>query len=362
MIPALARARLLVGLALFALLAGLWAALTRIGWEWPSFDTLVAAHGPLMIAGFFGTLVNLERAVALDRPWAYAPSALSALGALATLTGFFPAGPALITLGSLAAVGVHLWMLRRHTAMHTGAMVCAVIAWAGGNLVWLSGAAIFHAAIWWMAFLVLTIAGERLELGRVLRPSRRRRALFVAGPLVLLAGLGVTLADFDAGIRLAGVGLLALALWLFTNDVARRTVRGSGLTRYIAICLLLGYGWLAIGGVLAIGFGGVLAGLLYDAELHAVLLGFVFSMIFAHMPIILPAVMHLSVPYRSTYYLHVGLLHASLALRIAGDLLVSVPARQWGGLLNVVAILLFLGATGRQVYLANFRRPTTTAQ
>lgn len=357
-----ARARLLVALGLFALLAGLWAALVRIGWELPAFDALVAAHGPLMVAGFFGTLVNLERAVAIDRIWAYSAPALSALGALATLAGLIPAGPALVALGSLCAVVIHLWMYRRHPAMHVAALALGVVAWTGGNLIWLSGAAVFHAAMWWVAFLVLTIAAERLELGRIMRPSPLRRAWFAAGPLVLLAGLVLGLADFDAGIRVAGLGLLVLALWLFGNDVARRTVRAAGLTRYIAVCLLLGYVWLAVGGLLAISIGGAMAGLLYDAELHAVMLGFVFSMIFAHMPIILPAVLRISVPYRPAYYVHVALLHASLVLRISGDLLVSVPMRQWGGLLNVVAVLWFLAATGRQIYLANFRRAPVASE
>ena len=44
--------------------------------------------------------------------------------------------------------------------------------------------------------------------------------------------------------------MLVLAVWLFRYDIARRTVLQSGLTRFIALCLLAGYGWLAVGGVL----------------------------------------------------------------------------------------------------------------
>jgi hypothetical protein len=39
------------------------------------------------------------------------------------------------------------------------------------------------------------------------------------------------------------------------------------------------------------------------------------------------------------------LLHVALALRIVGDLLVWLPARCWGGLLDVAAILVFLYIT-----------------
>jgi hypothetical protein len=39
------------------------------------------------------------------------------------------------------------------------------------------------------------------------------------------------------------------------------------------------------------------------------------------------------------------LLHASLALRVAGDLAGWIDGRQGGGLLNTVAVLLFLANT-----------------
>jgi hypothetical protein len=56
----------LLGLAGAALLAGLWAGLVRLGWAVPpGHPAWVANHGPLMISGFLGTLISLERAVAL---------------------------------------------------------------------------------------------------------------------------------------------------------------------------------------------------------------------------------------------------------------------------------------------------------
>ena len=84
------------------------------------------------------------------------------------------------------------------------------------------------------------------------------------------------------------------------------------------------------------------AGPRYDAMLHAIFLGFVFSMIFAHAPIILPTITGLVLPFQSIFYLHVGLLHLSLSLRIAGDVAQLLWLQRWGGLLNAAAILLFL--------------------
>jgi len=52
-------------LAIFALLLGLWAGLLRLGWSSPAFPNLALAHGPLMVSGFLGGLIPLERAIAI---------------------------------------------------------------------------------------------------------------------------------------------------------------------------------------------------------------------------------------------------------------------------------------------------------
>jgi hypothetical protein len=55
--------------------------------------------------------------------------------------------------------------------------------------------------------------------------------------------------------------------------------------------LIAGYFWLAAGGLLWILFAQFFStGPYYDAMLHAIFLGFVFSMIFADAPIILPTI------------------------------------------------------------------------
>ncbi|MCB0109511.1 MAG: hypothetical protein KDE53_26495, partial [Caldilineaceae bacterium] len=138
---------------------------------------------------------------------------------------------------------------------------------------------------------------------------------------------------------------VALAFWLLRYDIARRRIKAGGQARFTALCLLSGYGWLAIAGLLAIRYPGQLAGPYYDALLHAIFLGFVFTMIFGHAPIVFPAVLQRPLPYRPRFYSHLLLLHITLAVRIAGDLLLSMSLRQWGALLNALVVLLFLGNT-----------------
>ena len=72
------------------------------------------------------------------------------------------------------------------------------------------------------------------------------------------------------------------------------------------------------------------------------MLGFVFSMVFGHAPIIFPAVLRVAVPYHPVFYVPLALLHLSLALRLAGDLAVQPDWRSMGGALNAVALLAFI--------------------
>jgi hypothetical protein len=158
-------------------------------------------------------------------------------------------------------------------------------------------------------------------------------------------------------VRILGGGLLATATWLARNDVARRTVRQRGLTRFMAVALLGGYVWLAIGGVLGIALAPAAPGVRYDAMLHAVFLGFVLSMVFAHAPVIFPAILGVPLRYRSTFYVHVALLHASLSLRLTGDLVDDLARwRVWGGLLNAACLALFVLNTASATIASTDRR------
>ena len=59
------RGRSCIALAEISLLTKLWAGLARSAESWliPN-SQLVMVHGPLMVVGFLGTLIGLERAVA----------------------------------------------------------------------------------------------------------------------------------------------------------------------------------------------------------------------------------------------------------------------------------------------------------
>jgi hypothetical protein len=360
--------RVLLASALLALIAAMWAGLLRLDLELPYLQPALAlAHGPLMISGFLGTLISLERSVALNRPWAYGAPLLTALGTVGMMIGLPGVlWPLLITVGSLALVGNFVAIVRRQTALFTVTMAIGAVAWLVGNIFWLAGAQIPSLVHWWAGFLILTIVGERLELSRLAPRSANINRLFIVSAGVFLGGVIWASLDRARGLQIAGAGLLLLSVWLARFDVARYTVRQSGLPRFIALHLLTGYFWLAVGGVFWI-----LTGLLpsnsvwqyfrYDAMLHSIFLGFVFSMIFAHAPIIFPAVTGRALVYRKALYAHGILLHLSVALRIGSDIAGQFAANRWSGVLNVLAITVFIANTAYGVRLGGVPRPQKVA-
>lgn len=334
-----------VAISILALLLALWAGLLRLGWTLPTFPTLSSAHGPLMIAGFLGVLIPLERAVAIRQKWMFAVPIITCSGWIALFFSTL-AGAVLIILGSLGTLAILGVMVRREPQVHTITMMLGALSWVVGNFLWLFGLPIFKIIFLWMAFLILTIGGERLELSRVLQPTVSQRRLFIAVTIALLSGAILSLFTLQWGARLSGLSMLVLALWFLKNDLARRNIHHQNpLTRYIAICLFSGFIWLGISGILNLIIGASYAGPLYDAALHTIFVGFVMSMIFGHAPIIFPAILGAPIAYTPAFYAHVSLLHLSLVVRFVGDLNGQMDIRLVGGLLNEVAILLFLGLT-----------------
>ncbi|TAN58047.1 MAG: hypothetical protein EPN20_16810, partial [Magnetospirillum sp.] len=313
----------------------------RLGWPVGSVD-LMAVHGPLMICGFFGTVIGLERAVALGRPWGYVSPGATALGGLLLIAGLPMAGALALALGSLIFTLMSAAVLRRQLEVFTAVLGLGGVCWLAGNGVWLTTGVPLDAVPLWAGFLVLTIAGERLELSRFLPPWRWRTPTLVPVLVLLLAGAGAAAAGRSDAWSLFGLGLITLTLWSLRNDVVRRTIRQPGLTRYVAVCLLSGYAWAALSGALMLGLTLGEGGVRSDAALHALFVGFVFSMVFGHAPVILPAVLRVAVPYKPYFYGPLLLLHASLGLRLAGDLAGIHAVRQWGGLANAAALIIFI--------------------
>lgn len=330
--------------AFICLFAGMGAGLMRAGWSVPWFNpVLTAQHGVLMVSGFLGTLISLERAVAIGYRWTYLAPLVAATGGLILISSdMILLASACMLSASLLLTVASVYLLWRQYCLFQAILALGSMSWLMANLLWMLGATTIQLLPWWLGFLIFTIAGERLELSRFRRPSTASRQLFVFFVILTLCGAVWLSYRADWDLRLLSLALLTLTLWLLKNDIARHAARQSGLTRYIGLCLLSGYGWLFLAAMIGLSFSPLLPGTSYDAFIHCIALGFVFSMIFAHAPVIFPSVINVSLPFSRFFYLPLLLLHLSLMTRVAGDLLIDGRLHQLGAAANVAAIALFI--------------------
>lgn len=334
---------LLLIFAAFGLISGLYAGLAKMGFLVSGSIISPLQHGPLMINGFLATVIGLERAAAIDKPWTYGAPVAFALGIVLLLFNYLLAANILAIAGSLFLVAIMTYLYILQATPHHFIMILGASCLLAANALLTAGYPIFNMVIWWAGFLLLTIFAERLELNRIMRPPKNVRRAFVALTLLWIAGLVITYFDRYIGWFIASAFLILQALWLIKYDVARRTIKSTQWTRFSAFSLLTGYGWLIVAGLWGIFYGLPRAGLAYDAQLHAIFVGFVFSMIFAHASVIIPSLSGRPVSYHPYFYLPLILLHGFLAVRVLGDFLMIPMMRKIGGLGNELAIILFLG-------------------
>lgn len=333
----------IIFLAIAGLVIGITGGLQRLGWVLP-FPTshAVVFHGLLMICVFLGTVISLERAVAIGKTWPYLAPLTVGLSGLMLFSGIpsFAIWMLMIASVMYAIAMVHLFLRQR--ASHIIVLLLGGFSWIVGNTIWLLDLPIHFAVLWWMNFLLLTIAGERLELTRFLPASRLSKVLFFWITFLLFISACIPILTTNGvNFVLFSFALAALAIWLLWYDIARKTVKQQGVTRYIAICLLSGYCWLLVAALIGLSATPLTSGGCYDAFLHAVFIGFVFSMIFGHAVIIFPAILKIKMRYNKMLYLALFVLHSSLLVRVAGDLLQIYSYKKISGMLTVFALIIF---------------------
>jgi hypothetical protein len=335
---------LFIVLVALALLTGIAGGLLRVGVvvgsaapaQWLGQAAL--AHAALMICAFLGTVIGIERAVAVKLPAAFLAPLASALGGVCLLLGQGAAAGWLMVLASIAFTGVNIVVVLRQWAPHTLLLLGSAGTWLAGNVLFATGQGGAAVLPWWFAFLVMTIAAERLEMTRLMR-RRPLAPWLLAGVLAaMMAGATLSALPGALGGVLYGGSLVLLALWLLAFDIARRTVFAQGLSRYMAVCLLGGYAWLAVSGA---AWAATALGLpLRDVALHALGLGFVFSMMMGHAPVILPAVARIKLQFGAFFYVPLAGLHLSLVLRLFWGA-TDMAQRAVGATLNAAAIARF---------------------
>jgi hypothetical protein len=336
------KALLLLPLIFLSLLTAIWGGWLRMGWSMPT-TAAAAQHGALMVDSFLASLIFLERAVTFKNKWVLLLPTVNAASVFFFLFQQPVVGQWCLVFGSFGFVLMCTYFIYQYKELYYYVFLGGALALFTGNLLLVQTASYLHVVKWWMTFLLFTIVAERLELSRFLAVTKWKRAWLVSALAITFLSLFIP-ATFSGEIIFAA-SLLPTALWLLKYDMARRAVKVPGQHRYSALLLITGYVWLLITALLT--FSKAHIAFAYDAVLHSFFIGFVFSMIFSHAPIILPAVLKWPIKiYKPVLYLWFGLLQASLILRVVGDLFQNLILRKWGGLLNGITMLLFFVTIG----------------
>ena len=237
---------------------------------------------------------------------------------------------------ALVAVLAALWRRRRDDPVAVEALGAVLAALAA--LLWVRvDAAVVVPLL--AGFVVLTIAAERVELARIHLPASAERTLVAVAALVATTATSAVLFPTPAHGPSASPCSCSSAGWRrATSPGAPSAPRGQA--RFSAAAMLTGYAWLAVAGVAWTVAGVTTTPATHDVVVHTIFLGFVMSMVLAHAPVILPAVLRRPVPYRPLLWVPLVVLHAALVTRVAGDLSGPPVLTAVGGYGTAAALLL----------------------
>lgn len=325
--------------AIANLLTGMLAGLIRMGWSFP-LTSFAVHHGAIMVGGFLGTLILLEKVIPLKKKILFAFPVVNAMGWVIVVPRFYQLGQTFLLIGATGLFIVFfLYHRRQPNDLSIIVMTVGACCQLGGHLMLISKQFYPMAFPWWVGFILFVIVGERIELSKFLPVTRQNKTMLTSFLGVFLIGL--FLPFHGIGKHLSGIALVLVAIWLLRYDVISIAIKKDGLTRFSGIALLLGYISLLFTGFFLIILPDI--PFAYDAIVHTFFLGFAFSMIFAHGPIILPGVLGFNTkPYHSSLYIPLISLVFSLFLRILSDLsFLPYFMRLWSGWISACSILLY---------------------
>ena len=318
------------------LLAAIWSGWIRIGVSLP-VSSVAAHHGSLMINGFLASLIFLERAVTFKSRLALLLPALNTLSIILQVLRV-PYAEYIYLLCDTAFIVMCIYFINKYKELYYYVFLTGAFCLLAGNIVLYKTQMYPVAVVWWMEFLLFSIVAERLELTRFL-PTNKTKVLLLVASLVAVFISGFIPFHQYGGLVFA-ISLVTTAIWLLKYDMAFKSIKAKGQHKYSGLLLIVGYCWIIITSVLLTMWEDILFG--YDALIHSFFIGFVFSMIFSHAPIILPAVSGLSVKiYRPVLYLWFILLQFSLIARMLGNVCEISFLRKIGGIVNGIVMILF---------------------
>lgn len=322
------------------LILAFYSAIGRVGWELP-IPEVAAKHGFYMVSGLFGTLICFERTLILkNRLWLSIPL-LSIVSVVLVFLEITIVGFAVQGLSALLLATLYFTQWLRHKEVFLLALTLSGLAWMTSGIVLATGRGFAATSIWLILFLLYSIVAERLELSKFIATPKWAKPLLLLFFILLFASQAF---PFHWGTyHISGILITATGFWLLQFDMATKNLSKSGFFYFTGSTLYYGFVWLMVGGVLmALPLQSFYH---YDAVLHVFFIGFAFSMIYAHAPIILPALLKLrKTPFHKILYIPVWATHVLLLLRLYADYSGNWPLRKWTGLFQVVFMLMFFAS------------------
>lgn len=349
-------------LMMASLLLGIAGGWLRLGYVGLPLAPTAAMHGALMLGSFMSSLIVLERAMVMpQRAWLIFPL-VNVGSAIPFLLGNWTLGSTFLLIGSFGLFAMMYLQISRFKMMYLWVMGIGAAGLVAGNGLLLIGFQVPKTLPYWVFFILLTIVGERMELSKFMPVSAPARKT-----LLVLLGLflGFTILPFHSmAAYFQGATLLGIAIWLLRYDMARLLLAKTGQFQYIGWGLVSGYFWLALAALIAVFQQG--HPLQYDLYIHAFFLGFAFSMIWAHAPIVFPLVINRKVDiYHPAMWVGWIFFQTTLLLRIFGGLFQNFDLRKWAAVANGYSIVaMFVLMAGIQFFRFVFknRHSSTTAK
>ena len=125
---------LVLPFVLISLVVGILSGLFRMGWSIPMGE-IAGEHGALMTGSFLGTLICLERIVALKKKWLYVVPVISGTSLVFFYLGEPKIAMSMLTIGSLGLIYIYIDLIKRFGEYYFYVMMIGAIGWAVGNII-----------------------------------------------------------------------------------------------------------------------------------------------------------------------------------------------------------------------------------
>lgn len=315
----------------------------------PPFQVLFPHHGELMVFGFLATLIPVERYIgsrSMKIPeLIHLMPFLTSLGALLKLFSWLTKSVILNAIGTLViALGALLYVYLLSSLSKLSAEKTSFKLMGAGSIALILALIMSYfttpvgnlpLALLMLSFPALTILGERVELSKFTMRGIGSEAL-VAGLLGLL-GILLSIVFGKFFLLLSAILFLALTAQIMRSE---RFVFSSGMKGYLSWHLAIAYAWAFAGFALAAwAYFAEKPQANFDPTVHALAVGFVLGMIFAHAPAILPAIINRRLDEGGLSLAPLAILTISNAMRVLGGLSKASFAVGYSGLVALLSLL-----------------------